>query len=343
MKLEGHGVLCGDFTATVISQSEVSECTTHASGKQTCGEEREVTGLRLRLTSASAGALLQPQRSVGDNVLSTSSRVESREKGGMAGFTSEYFEISVRWLDAVGSAGPLSQAVAERQPPPGGSESSRCFPRPPRPRRLPPDGNAADAAGIPGDSQVAEPRGPLCRGQDVPMGPRRGNTRVGTGARPRSPLRCHRWRSRGRRRPNARKPKKDFVSCCECNVFDSIPAGENIFCDGGRWSWEGDRADPARAAAGRAQRGQTTRSRPRSSHQGAAIGSRAAAGTQWGPPMGLVRSGVRGTSAGRAAWGACGGRAAVEPFPGAARGAAGNRLGAPHPSRPNCSATSRTA
>lgn len=111
----------------------------------------------------------------------------------------------------------------------------------------------------------------------------------------------------------------------------------------GWWSWEGDRADPARAAAGRAQRGQAARSRPRSSHQGAATGSRAAAGTQWGPPMGLVRSGVRGALAGRAAWAACGGRAAVEPFPGAARGAAGNRLGAPHPSRPNCSATSRTA
>ncbi|XP_075596298.1 uncharacterized protein LOC142599458 isoform X2 [Balearica regulorum gibbericeps] len=23
-----------------------------------------------------------------------------------------------------------------------------------------------------------------------------------------------------------------FVSCCECNMFDSIPAGENIVCDG---------------------------------------------------------------------------------------------------------------
>lgn len=110
-----------------------------------------------------------------------------------------------------------------------------------------------------------------------------------------------------------------------------------------RWSWEGDRADPARAAAGRAQRGQTARSRPRSSHQGAAMGSRAAAGTRWEPLVGLVQSGVWGTLAGRAAWAACGGRVAVEPFPGAARGAAGNRLGAPHPSRPNCSATSRTA
>lgn len=38
----------------------------------------------------------------------------------MAGFTSKNFQISVRWLDAVGSAGPLSQAVAERQPSPGG-------------------------------------------------------------------------------------------------------------------------------------------------------------------------------------------------------------------------------
>lgn len=62
-----------------------------------------------------------------------------------------------------------------------------------------------------------------------------------------------------------------------------------------QWSGKGDRADPARAAAGRAQRGQTARSRPRSSHQGAAIGSRAAAGTWWGPLMGLVQSGVRGT------------------------------------------------
>lgn len=91
--------------------------------------------------------------------------------------------------------------------PPGGSESSRCCPRPPRPRRLLPDGNAADAAGIPGDSQVAEPQGPLRLGQDVPMGPRRGNSYVGTGARPGSPLLCHRWRSRSRSWPNARKPK----------------------------------------------------------------------------------------------------------------------------------------
>ena len=76
----------------------------------------------------------------------------------------------------------------------------------------------------------------------------------------------------------------------------------------GQWSWEGDRADPAGAAAGWAQRGQTARSRPRSSHQGAAIGSRAAAGTEWGPPMDPLQSGVRGTLAGRAVQGACGGQ-----------------------------------
>ncbi|XP_042660693.1 uncharacterized protein LOC116965536 [Tyto alba] len=100
------------------------------------------------------------------------------------------------------------------------------------------------------------------------------------------------------RRSSRRDPRgTDFVSCCECNMFDSIPAGENIFSDGG--------AEPAGAAAGPAQRGRRARgtaalSAPRRCRRNGAGTTAGSARERWprGPPA-PSRGHLRGSVSGR--------------------------------------------
>ncbi|XP_054041431.1 uncharacterized protein LOC128902436 [Rissa tridactyla] len=83
---------------------------------------------------------------------------------------------------------------------------------------------------------------------------------------------------------------KGFVSWCECNMFDSIPAGENIVCDG------------AGKGMGLLPEG-LSGDRPRSSRRGVEPGSGAVAGTEW------EHQGARsGTVSGGFGWKSCAGR-----------------------------------